>query len=62
MTGEIMRRRCEALINALVGKEYAPLWWNSPNKAFAGSTPEQVYEVDPTSIYAYLVKSAEGEW
>ena len=57
-----MRKRCEALITAMVGAELAPKWWTGPNKAFGGDTPEQIYSVSPSSVYAYLMKSAEGEW
>ena len=62
MTPENMRARCEALVIAMVGKELAPKWWNSPNKAFGGDTPEQIYSVAPSAVYAYLMRSAEGEW
>jgi hypothetical protein len=57
-----MRKRCEALITAMVGKELAEKWWTGPNKAFGGDTPEQIYSVAPSAVYAYLLKSAEGEW
>ena len=57
-----MRARCEALVTAMVGKELADKWWNGANKAFGGDTPEQIYSVAPSAVYAYLMKSAEGEW
>lgn len=57
-----MRARCEALIIAMVGKEMSHKWWNGANKAFCGDTPEQMYSVAPSVVYAYLMKSAEGEW
>jgi hypothetical protein len=59
---ENMRARCEALVTAMVGKELAEKWWNGPNKAFGGDTPEQIYSVAPSAVYAYLMKSSEGEW
>ena len=59
---ENMRARCEALVIAMVGKELAEKWWNNPNNAFGGNTPEQVYSTAPDAVYAYLMKSAEGEW
>ena len=58
----LIRKRCEALIIAMVGKELAKDWWNNPNKAFDGDTPEQRYSVSPTTVYAYLMSRAEGEW
>ena len=57
-----MRKRCEALVTAMVGSEMAPKWWTGPNRAFGGDTPEQIYSVAPSAVYAYLMKSAEGEW
>jgi len=59
---ENMRARCEALVIAMVGKELAPQWWTGANRAFGGDTPEQIYSVAPSAVYAYLMKSAEGEW
>ena len=59
---ENMRARCEALITAMVGRDLVNQWWNSPNKAFCGDTPEQIYSVAPSVVYAYLMKSSEGEW
>ncbi len=60
ITPENMRARCEALITAMVGKELATKWWNSPNRAFGDDTPEQIYSVAPPAVYAYLMKSAGG--
>jgi len=57
-----MRARCETLVIALVGREMSDKWWNGPNKAFGGDTPEQIYSVAPSAVYAYLMRSAEGEW
>lgn len=57
-----MRARCEALVVAMVGQDLAERWWTGSNKAFGGDTPEQIYSVAPSAVYAYLMKSAEGEW
>ena len=57
-----MRARCDALVVAMVGRELADKWWTGPNKAFGGDTPEQIYSVAPSAVYAYLMRSAEGEW
>ena len=57
-----MRARCEALVIAMVGQAMADKWWTGSNKAFGGDTPEQIYSVSPSAVYAYLMKSAEGEW
>ena len=57
-----MRARCDALVIALEGREMSDKWWNGSNKAFGGDTPEQIYSVAPSAVYAYLMRSAEGEW
>lgn len=59
---QLMRKRCEVIVTALVGQELADQWWNGPNRAFGGDTPEQMYSVTPSVVYAYLMKSLEGEW
>ena len=59
---ENMRARCEALVTAMVGKNLSEQWWTGSNKAFGGHTPEQIYSVAPSAVYAYLMKSSEGEW
>ena len=62
ISAENMRARCEALVIAMVGKDLSKQWWNEPNRAFCGDTPEQIYSVAPKAVYAYLMKSAQGEW
>jgi hypothetical protein len=62
MDPQLMRIRCEALVTAMVGAELAAAWWNGSNKAFGDDTPEQIYSVAPSTVYNYLMKSAEGEW
>lgn len=59
---QLMRKRCEVIVTALVGQELADQWWNGPTRAFGGDTPEQMYSVAPSVVYAYLMKSLEGEW
>lgn len=55
---ENLRERCEALITAMVGKDNTELWWNTPNKAFNNSTPEEMYRLSPNIVYDYLMKQA----
>ena len=62
MDEQLLRKRCEALLLAMLGEELAEKWWTSSNKAFCGDTPEQKYSVAPNAVYAYLMRSAEGEW
>jgi hypothetical protein len=59
---QIMRKRCETLVIALVGATLAPQWWNGANKAFDGNTPEFTFQAEPERVYQYLMSSAEGEW
>ena len=58
----IVRTRCDALLVAMLGRAFVDKWWNSPNKAFGDSTPETIFSSDPDTVYAYLIKSAHGEW
>jgi hypothetical protein len=51
----VMRKRSEALVIALVGKNLASSWWSSANKAFDGKTPEEHWKVDPEDVYDYLM-------
>jgi hypothetical protein len=63
MDKQLLRVRCETLLIAMLGKEdLSAKWWNSPNKAFSGATPEQIFLTSPAEVYTYLIKSAEGEW
>jgi hypothetical protein len=62
MIDDLLRQRCDALLVAMLGKDLASRWWSNPNKAFADETPEVIFNVAPNTVYAYLLKSAEGEW
>ena len=62
MTNQIVRSKCDALLEAMLGKEFPIKWWNSPNKAFNDNTPETIFSTEPVTVYAYLTKCAEGEW
>lgn len=46
-------RRCDALVIALVGKDLAEGWWNSPNRAFNNKKP---IDCDIDKVYEYLIK------
>jgi hypothetical protein len=58
MNEKIMRERSEALVIALVGKEMAPDWWNSKNKAFGMETPRIRFLTNPEQVYNYLMDYA----
>ena len=58
----VLRARCEALVIALVGKDMAPKWWTSSNRAFEGQTPQEQFDRNAERVYSYLMGSAEGYW
>ena len=51
---------CDRLIESMVGKDLVNKWWSSPNNAFDGSTPAQMFTEDPRSVYEYLMWHAYG--
>lgn len=50
-----LRGRSEALVIALVGKDTSEKWWNSRNRAFDMLTPNQMFEINPDTVYKYLL-------
>ena len=56
----LMRARSEALVIALVGKDFAPKWWSSPNKAFGMNTPDERFKEYPEEVYNYLMFQGYG--
>lgn len=52
------KQRSDALVIALVGKDNADAWWNSPNKAFVGKTPADMWLTDFRQVYNYLMHHA----
>ena len=50
--------RCDALVIALVGKNLAQHWWDSPNWAFNLLTPAKQFNLDPETVLKYLMRSA----
>jgi hypothetical protein len=58
MQVEIMRKRSEVLVIALVGKALSEKWWNSHNKAF-DMTPEEKWKEEPEVVYNYLMFHAD---
>jgi hypothetical protein len=57
-----LRIKCDRLITAMVGKEWAPIWWSGPNKHFDGEIPEDVFKRTPNEVYDYLLTCAYGGW
>lgn len=52
---DLMRRRSEVCVFALVGKDAAAQWWTSPNKAFDMHPPYVMFAIDPERVYNYLI-------
>ena len=61
MDVELLQRQCNKLLIGMVGESLLERWWSSYNKAF-NQTPKEQFSIDPTSVYKYLLKCAEGEW
>lgn len=57
---EPLLNRCNALLTALIGKDYVEQWWDSPNKRFDGQTPRKVFDYEPNQVYNYLLEYSEG--
>jgi hypothetical protein len=54
------KARCELMVEALVGKEMAPKWWASPNKAFKDQTPFVAFELNSDEVHDYLAWHCYG--
>lgn len=51
----ISKTRINTILFALLGKKLlVEMWWNSPNKAFDGKTPNEIEDLD--KIYTYLMR------
>lgn len=57
---KVLRDRCKILLIAMLGKDLALKWWDSPNKAFDMKTPEEQWEQDYLTVYNYLMDHAYG--
>lgn len=56
--GELkVREHCNMLLEAMVGKDLAPQWWDSPNRAFDGRKPR---DTELSLVHSYLLNNAFG--
>ena len=62
MTDERLHKQATAIVNALVGDKASDWWWNSPNRAFNGLTPDEYWVLDDKEVYSYLVGHLGGEY
>jgi hypothetical protein len=51
----VLKQRSVALVIAMVGKDRADLWWDTPNKAFDDRTPAGMWIEDYQKVYMYLM-------
>ena len=58
----ILKQRCDLMLEQLLGTEFAKAWWHSPNKAFNGLTPEGQWILDPQPVYTYLITNCSGDY
>jgi hypothetical protein len=58
LSEELMKKRCVALVTALVGRAHSDNWWYRHNKHF-NNTPQQVWKTDPAKVYKYLMGSVD---
>ena len=59
---QVLLKRSEALIIALIGKLASESWWTSANTAFEGYTPREHFETNPEKVYSYLMSHADGSY
>lgn len=57
---QLMRQWCEISIVTMLGKDTAPKWWSSKNKAFGMKTPNEMFDENPEVVYNYLVGQTDG--
>ena len=59
---EIMLKRSQALVVAMLGRQAAESWWHSPNRAFENQTPHECFASNPEQVYQYLMGHAAGNY
>jgi hypothetical protein len=51
---------------AMLGRvELVDGWWDSPNKAFDGKTPDEVYQTGADGrkrVFEYVISCSDGHW
>lgn len=53
-----MKRRCDLLLEAMIGPNLVEQWWQSKNRAFDMKTPKEQFDIDPEVVYSYLMGHA----
>lgn len=53
------KETCDRLLASMLGSwDLVEKWWNSPNKAFDGKHPIEVFETDRKEVVNYLFHHA----
>ena len=55
---ENLKKRCDWLLTAMLGKDNIEKWWQSRNKAFDMKTAQEQFDIDPKVVYNYLMGHA----
>jgi hypothetical protein len=58
----VAKQRTQVLLTAMLGSKLVDTWWTSPNKAFNGKIPAEVWLQDYTKVYDYVMRNADGGW
>jgi len=55
---ENLKKKCDLLLQAMVGPNLVNKWWQSRNKAFDMKTAKEQFDIDPEVVYNYLMGHA----
>jgi len=55
---ENLKKKCDILLAAMLGKDNIEGWWRSRNKAFNMMTAQEQFDIDPVIVYNYLMLQA----
>jgi hypothetical protein len=58
----VAKQRTQVLLIAMLGSKLVDTWWSSPNKAFDGETPHNIWIKDYAKVYNYVMRNADGGW
>ena len=60
---EITKTRLNSILMGLLGKKIlVDMWWNSPNKAFEGKTPNEVNDLEQIFKYLNQFMARQHSW
>jgi hypothetical protein len=57
-TEQEFRNIANQLVTSMVGSDHLESWWNGPNQAFDGRTPEAQWQLGSDSVINYLMHHA----